>query len=145
MIICEDCIKEKYPEFPHIDELSWAGGKCQTCLAVDKPVSVVAPQILEGKESPWPAPKERPGIVAEKIEKPSVKKQKYKYLLLNWNDEIMVTGKSEMQAFPHFIENKEELIDTIKQLVFKDGHEDLDVYELTPLLHKAEIKVEIGK
>ena len=147
MFTCKPCLSKTNPALAdNIPDDQYHTTTCDTCKKPkvecvqiakealrpkkDKPLDMKDEELYEGTYTDG---YEKTGFVPDKT-KP--KKEKYQYLLIDWNVNPPNT---------YLATTRDKLLEAITYRRFTQHHTDLEVYKLTPLPHKAEIKVEVGK
>ena len=131
MFTCKPCLSKTNPALAdNIPNDQYHTTTCDTCKKSKiECVQIVKEALRPTQSKPLskPTPDTEPAPT-------QLKKEKYQYLLIDWDN---ATNK--------LCTTKQELIDNIQHHVFELKHKDVEVYKLTLLPHKAEIKVEVGK
>lgn len=134
MFICQPCLLSKNPDLAKtIPETNYYTTDCEVCKKPKQKCTVIAKEAIDPKAKP-PAskPQSKPDYT-----KPKPAKTKYEYLIVDWES-------PELDLLDPFT-TKKDLLAGIQHHVFELGHQDIDVYKLTAVSHKAEIKVEVGE
>jgi len=154
MNICRTCISKLHPDyFNHVnpDTIPWSRGPCHHCGAHSETPDIIV-ATKETLDNPLPTPSAEPASpkkITRKAKKAATEpatieteRKTYQYLIADH-------GRDDHLRLPTYYAytSKDELLASIKTIVFEQGRDekDIDIYKLTPLPHKAEIKIEVGE
>ena len=147
MNICKTCISQLHPDYfttHNPDTIPWSRATCHHCGVQSEEIMTTTKELLD-KMGSEPTESSSPKKIVRKAKKPATepavtkpavtKHETYKYLLIEHNSPDP----------PRLWATKKELLADIEDTAIKHNNKDIDIYKLTPLEHKAEIKIEIGE